>query len=86
MLFFFFKKSPKNLNKLKQQTVNGIKNLTTLRELSRILRQIEAVYLQARNIGIKSEYNKMVEENLKKLYMTLTPQIFNFIPSITDFI
>lgn len=67
-VFSLFNKSPKNLDELKQQTKIEIKNLTTLRELSRILRQMEGVYLQAKNIGINPEYKKIAEEKLKKAF------------------
>lgn len=76
--FSFFNKPPKNLEELKQKTRNEIKNLTTLRELSRILRQMEAVYLQAKSIGLNPEYKKKVEEKLKKDFESAQQNLKSF--------
>jgi hypothetical protein len=64
--FSLFKKPSKNIDELRQQIKVEIKNLSTLREASRILRQMEAVYLQAKNTGLNPDYKKKIEDNLKK--------------------
>ncbi len=74
--FSLFNKSPTNVDQLKLQIKADIKSLSTLRELSRLSRQMEAVYLQAKEIGLNPETKKKVEDALKKEYESAQEDLF----------
>ncbi|OJX09540.1 MAG: hypothetical protein BGO77_05130 [Caedibacter sp. 37-49] len=66
--FSLFNKSSTNADQLKQQIKTDIKNLSTLRELFRLSRQMEAVYLQAKSIGLNAETKIKIQDTLIKEY------------------